>query len=127
MRKVARQHVNDPGVFSQAYDAETERPVTPFYRTQIAADRARVAEMNALEAGLPPPPPDPVMARLLFAASQDADVLRGVLELAMCVALPQEVVLRPRIAAKLAELDGRPLPPDPNIIDSHRMAALLEG
>jgi 2-polyprenyl-6-methoxyphenol hydroxylase-like FAD-dependent oxidoreductase len=127
LRNVARQHVNDPKVFSRQYDAETERQVTPFYRTQIAADRARVAEMNALEQGLPLPPPDPVMARLLFAAPQDADVLRGVIELAMCVALPQEVVSRPRIAAKLAELDGRPLPPNPNVIDSHRMAALLDG
>jgi 2-polyprenyl-6-methoxyphenol hydroxylase-like FAD-dependent oxidoreductase len=127
LRNVAHQHVNDPGVFSREYDAETERQVTPFYRTQIAADRARVTEMNALEEGLPLPPPDPVMAKLLFAAPQDADVLRGVIELAMCVTLPQEVVSRPRIAAKLAELDGHPLPPDPNIIDRHRMAALLDG
>jgi hypothetical protein len=89
---MARQHVNDPGVFSREYDAVTERQVTPFYRTQITADRARFAEMNALEEGLPLPPPDPVMAKLLFAAPQGADVLRGVLELAMCVALPQEVV-----------------------------------
>jgi len=127
LRNVVRQHVNDHGVFSQAYDAETERQVTPFYRTQIAADRARVAEMNALDEGLPLPPPDPVMTRLLLAAPYDADVLRGVLELAMCHALPQEVVSRPRIAAKLAELEGHPLPPDPHIIDRHRMAALLDG
>jgi hypothetical protein len=126
LRNVARLHVNNPGAFSREYDAETERQVTPFFRTQIAADRARVAEMNALEDGLPPPPPHPVMAKLLFAASQDADVLRGVLDLAMCVALPEEVVSRPSIAAKLAELDGHELPPGPNIIDRHRMAALLD-
>jgi 2-polyprenyl-6-methoxyphenol hydroxylase-like FAD-dependent oxidoreductase len=127
LRNVARQHVNNPGVFSREFDAETERQVTPFFRNQIAADRARVAEMNAFEEGLPVPPPHPVVAKLLFASSQDADVLRGVIELAMCLALPQEVVSRPRIAAKLAELDGHPLPPDPNIIDRHRMAALLDG
>lgn len=127
LRNVARQHVNNPGAFSREYDAETERQAFPFFRTQIAADRARVAEMNALEEGLSQPASDPLMAKLLFAAAQDADVLRGVVELAMCVALPQEVVSRPRIAAKLAELDGHPLPPDPNIIDRHRMAALLDG
>jgi hypothetical protein len=33
------------------YDAETEHEVGPFYRNQIAADRARIAEMNALEDG----------------------------------------------------------------------------
>ena len=103
LRNAARQHVNDPGVFSRRYDEETERQVTPFFRNQITADRARIAEMNALEEGAPLPPPDPVMARLFLAAREDADVLRGVLELAMCVALPQEILSRPRIAAKLAD------------------------
>jgi hypothetical protein len=49
------------------------------------------------------------------------------IEIAMCVALPQEVIARPRVAAKLAELDGHPLPPDPSIIDRDRMAVLLHG
>ena len=53
------------------------------------------------------------MARLLVAASRDADVFRGMLEIAMCVALPQDVIARPHVAAKLAELDGLPLPPNP--------------
>ena len=127
LRDVARRHINDPEAFARDYDAETERQVGPFYRNQIAADRARIAEMNALDEGLPVPPPDPVMARLLVAASRDADVFRGMLEIAMCVALPQEVLARPHVAAKLAELDGQPLPPNPAIIDRHRMAALLDG
>ncbi len=127
LRNVARRHINDPGAFSREYDAETESQVGPFYRNQIAADRARIAEMNALEAGMPVPAPNPVMAKLLVASSQDADVLRGIIEIAMCVALPQEVTARPHVAAKLAELNDYPLPSDPNIIDRHRMAALLDG
>jgi hypothetical protein len=83
--------------------------------------------MNALEEGMPAPAPNPVMAKLLVASSQDADVLRGIIEIAMCVALPQEVIARPHVAAKLAEFSDYPLPPDPNIIDRHRMAALLDG
>ncbi|MCA6125261.1 FAD-dependent monooxygenase [Bradyrhizobium sp. WSM 1704] len=127
LRDVARRHINDPQAFAREYDAETERQVAPFYRNQIAADRARIAEMNALEQGLPMPAPNPVTARLLAAAGEDADVLRGVIEIAMCLALPQDVIARPRVAAKLAELDGQTLPPDPNIIDRDRMAALLNG
>jgi 2-polyprenyl-6-methoxyphenol hydroxylase-like FAD-dependent oxidoreductase len=127
LRDVTRRHINDPGAFSRDYDAETEREVGQFYRNQIAADRARIAEMNALEEGKPMPAPNPTMARLFVAASQDADVFRGVLEIAMCVALPEEVIARPHIAAKLAELDGHVLPPDPDIIDRDRMAALLDG
>ncbi|WP_426435887.1 FAD-dependent oxidoreductase [Bradyrhizobium genosp. P] len=127
LRNVVRRHINDPGTFAREYDVETERQVGPFYRNQIAADRVRVAEMNALEEDLPMPAPNPVMAKLLVAASQDADVLRGMIEIAMCVALPQEVIARPHVVAKLAELNGHPLPSDPNIIDRHRMAALLDG
>ncbi|OKO83736.1 FAD-dependent oxidoreductase [Bradyrhizobium sp. NAS80.1] len=127
LRDVARRHINDPEAFSRDFDAATEREVGPFYRNQIAADRARIAEMNALEQGTRAPAPNPIMARLLVAASRDADVFRGVLEIAMCVALPQEVISRPHIAAKLAELDGHALPPDPGIIDRRRMAALLNG
>ncbi|GLR88840.1 hypothetical protein GCM10007857_55530 [Bradyrhizobium iriomotense] len=127
LRNVARRHIDDPEAFSREYDAETESQVGPFYRNQIAADRARIAEMNALEEGMPVPAPNPVMAKLLVASSQDADVLRGMIEIAMCVALPQDVIARPRVAAKLAELDGYPLSPDPNIIDRYRMAALLGG
>jgi 2-polyprenyl-6-methoxyphenol hydroxylase-like FAD-dependent oxidoreductase len=127
LRNVARRHINDPEAFSREYDAETESQVGPFYRNQIAADRARIAEMNALEDGMPVPAPSPVMAKLLAASSQDADVLRGLIEIAMCVALPQEVFARPHVAAKLAEFDGYALPPDPSIIDRQRMAALLDG
>lgn len=67
------------------------------------------------------------MARLLAAASEDADVFRGLIEIAMCVSLPQDVIARPHVAAKLAEMDGRSLPPDTGIIDGDRMAWLLAG
>jgi 2-polyprenyl-6-methoxyphenol hydroxylase-like FAD-dependent oxidoreductase len=127
LRNVVRSHINDPGALSREYDAETERIVGPFYRNQLAADRARIAEMNALEEGSPVPASNPTIAKLIFAAAQDADAFRGVIEIAMCVSLPQEVISRPRIAAKLAELDGHPLPPDPNIIDRGRLASLLDG
>lgn len=127
LRDVARRHINDPEAFARDYDARTEGQVGPFYRNQIAADRVRIAEMNALEEGTPVPPPDPIMAKLLAAASQNADVFRGMLEIAMCVALPDEVIARPHVAAKLAELNGPPLPPAPGIIDRHRMAELLDS
>jgi 2-polyprenyl-6-methoxyphenol hydroxylase-like FAD-dependent oxidoreductase len=127
LRDVARRHINDPETFARDFDAETERQVGPFYRNQIAADRVRIAEMNALDEGLPVPAPNLITAKLLAAASQDADVFRGMLEIAMCVALPQEVLARPYVAAKIAELNGQHLPPNPAIIDRHRLATLLDG
>jgi len=126
LRDVARNTIDDPGAFATEFNAETERQVAPFYRNQIAADRARIAEMYALEEGAPLPAPNPVLARFLAAASRDPDVYRAAIEIAMCVSMPQDVMARPQIAAKLAEFDGCALPPAPGI-GRDRLMALLDG
>jgi 2-polyprenyl-6-methoxyphenol hydroxylase-like FAD-dependent oxidoreductase len=126
LRNTTRQHITDPAAFATAYDAETERQVTPFYRNQIAADRVRIAEMNALLDGTPLPAPNPVVSRLLAAASHDPDVVRAMLETVLCVALPQEVMARPYVAAKMAEFEGHALPPD-HQMDRDRLLALLDN
>jgi 2-polyprenyl-6-methoxyphenol hydroxylase-like FAD-dependent oxidoreductase len=126
LRDVARTAIDDPAAFATEFNAETERQVAPFYRNQIAADRARIAEMNALEEGAPVPPPNPVLGRFIAAASQDPDVYRAAIEIAMCVSLPQDVMARPQIAAKLAEFDGYAPPPDRGI-ERDRLMALLDG
>jgi hypothetical protein len=100
--------------------------VTPFYRLQIAADRTRNAEINALLEGAVPPPPNPAMAAFIAAASQDADVFRVLIETVLCLALPQEVMARPEIAAKIAALGSRPPPADAGI-GRERLLALLDG
>ena len=46
------------------FDRRTEAEVTPYYRGQVATDRARIAEMDALRAGTEPPPPEPGPGRL---------------------------------------------------------------
>jgi flavin-dependent dehydrogenase len=127
LRDVVRRKLDEPAALAQDFDTETERKVGPFYRDQIAADRARIAEMSALENGTSVPQTNPIMARLLAAAAHDADVFRAVLEIAMCVSLPRDVLARPHIAAKLAELDGCSLGPEHHAIDRDRMANLLSG
>jgi 2-polyprenyl-6-methoxyphenol hydroxylase-like FAD-dependent oxidoreductase len=127
LRDVVRRNLFEPAALAGDYDAKTELEVAPFYRSQIVADRARIAEMNALEDGTAVPPSNPIMAKLLVAATHDADVFRGVLEIAMCVALPQDVIARPYIAAKIAEWGGCSLPPDCSVIDRDRMRSLLSG
>jgi hypothetical protein len=129
LRNIARAHIDDPGTFALAYDAETEGRVTAFYRNQIAADRARIAEMNALSEGTtspPPPAPNPAISRLIKAASHDAGVFRAMLETVLCVALPQEIMTRPYVIAKMAEFERHVPPPDDGIDQDHLMC-LLEG
>jgi flavin-dependent dehydrogenase len=80
LRHAVRGHFDDPARFARAWDEDTERHVTPFYRNQVAADRARIAEMTELRAGLAPPAAPSVMARFVAAATRDADVFRALIE-----------------------------------------------
>jgi 2-polyprenyl-6-methoxyphenol hydroxylase-like FAD-dependent oxidoreductase len=113
LRDVVRTELADPGAFAFTWDAVTEEAVAPFYWNQIAADRARIAEMDALRQGLEPPPPDPMTAAFATAMVHDADVFRGFLETLMCLAFPPEVLARPGFADKIdavADKPGLPLP-----------------
>jgi 2-polyprenyl-6-methoxyphenol hydroxylase-like FAD-dependent oxidoreductase len=111
LRRTVRDHLGDPVGFARAWDEGTELTVAPFFRNQIRADRARLAEMTALREGRQPPPPDPASRRLLTAAMQDATVFRAFLETVLCLALPQEVLSRPAVAAAVGRLgDGEPRP-----------------
>jgi hypothetical protein len=101
LRKAAKSSLNDPGAFPVEVDALTERDVAPFVHNQIAADRARIAEMDALRKGDEPPPPNPVMRRVLAALPYDPDVFRGMLETIMCLSFPQDVLSRPGFMDKV--------------------------
>jgi hypothetical protein len=98
---VVRAHIGDPDALALAMDEATEAQVTPFYRAQITADRARFAEMDALRRGHEPPAPDPRAAAVAGAVMRDPDVFRAMLEAAMCLARPDEVFARPEVTAKV--------------------------
>ena len=98
LRNVVRSHLDDPEGLARAWDSVTEEEVAPYYWNQIAADRARIAQMDALRRGDEPPPPDEAAraaAQIFAAMPYDPDVFRGVLEVALCLALPDEVFSRP--------------------------------
>ena len=69
--------------------------------------------MAALQEGREPPAPDPMTTRFAAAARTDPDVFRGLVETIQCTALPQEVLARPVIAQRMAQLGDDPLPPPP--------------
>lgn len=122
LRRAVREHLGDPAQLATAWDERTERVVTPFHRTQEAADRRRTAEMDALRHGAAAPAPDPVHARLGAAVAHDPDAFRGMLDIAMCLAQPAEVFARPAVRAAVAAA-GDPVPlPGP---DRAQLLALL--
>ncbi len=124
LRRTLADHGDDPAMFAEAWDAATEAVVTPFFRNQAAADGARLAEMTALRRGEPAPPPNPAVAGLWAAAATDAGAFRGVLEIANCLAQPQDVLARPEIRELIAGLGAAELPKLPGP-DRAQLLALL--
>ena len=84
--------------------------MAPFYWNQVAADRARIAEMTALGEGLTPARTGSVMERFVAAAARDADVYRGLIETVLCTALPQEVLARPGFREKVERYGDADVP-----------------
>jgi 2-polyprenyl-6-methoxyphenol hydroxylase-like FAD-dependent oxidoreductase len=111
LRGVVGDH-DDPAGLVDAFDEATERELTPWYRATVAFDRGRLAEIDAIRSGAEPqaPAPDDIAARvraaLPLAMSRDADVFRAGLEIASCLALPQEVFARPGLAQRVLEAAG---------------------
>jgi len=103
-----RLSAGDPLVLAHEFDRRTETEVTPFYRGQVATDRARIAEMDALRAGAEPPPPDPIRAGWMAGLTRDPRLLRGLMEVGSCLAHPQEVMARPGFRDLALSYSGEP-------------------
>lgn len=116
LRDTVRSSIGDPEGFVRAWDDVTEREVAPFYWNQISADRARVAQMDALRNGEEPPAPDAKVSAMTAAMLRDPDVFRGMLETGACLALPEEVFARPGFMDKVNAHAGARIwaPPGPN-------------
>ncbi len=101
LRDATRAGLDDPDAFVRLFDELTETKVAPYFWNQIHDDKQRIAEMDALRDGAEPPPPDPAMQAFLNAAMYDADVFRGMLEMRLCLALPQDILARPGFLEKV--------------------------
>jgi hypothetical protein len=130
LRDVVREHLDDPPAFAQAWDTVTEEELTPWYRATVAVDRARVAEIDAIVAGAPPPKPPEgpaaVGTKLPLAARFDPEAFRAMLDVIACLELPKDVLARPGLTGRvLAATDGVEVtpPPAPSRDELLRLAA----
>jgi 2-polyprenyl-6-methoxyphenol hydroxylase-like FAD-dependent oxidoreductase len=125
LRQVVRDHLDDPATFAVEWDARTERDVAPFVRNQIAVDKARIAEMDAIRHGRPAPQADSQMAKLIIAAGADPDAFRALLEIFLCTALPQEVFARPGMTDRIEQVCAEAPPRRAAPLDRAKLLALL--
>ena len=63
LRDTLRETSDNPHALVEEFDRRTEAEIAPWYRAQIAVDRARFAEMDALREGRAPTPPADPLAR----------------------------------------------------------------
>ena len=101
LRRTVREHGDRPVELADAFAAATERELAPYYRATVAADRARLAEIDALRTGARTPAAGPTL-RAAF-ARRDAPRRRRLPRRARhlgCLALPQDVFARPGFAER---------------------------
>jgi 2-polyprenyl-6-methoxyphenol hydroxylase-like FAD-dependent oxidoreductase len=108
LRDTLREVTDDPWTLVQRYHEVTEAEVTPWYRSQIAMDRARFAEIEALREGRERPAlEDPFVNQvgsLMSSMTADLELFRAGLEY-VATLTPIDVILeRPRIAQRLDEV-----------------------
>jgi 2-polyprenyl-6-methoxyphenol hydroxylase-like FAD-dependent oxidoreductase len=105
LRDVLRDGSSNPRAVVEAFDARTEAEITPWYDAQIAADRARFAEMEALRDGREPPQPIDPLARairsFLSVFATDPDLFRAGFEYIGTITPVQDILKRPAVAEGL--------------------------
>ena len=121
LRDVLRRTLDNPLALAEQFDAVTEAEVTPWYRAQIATDRFRFAQMNAIRDGRQAPAPTEELARqcvsLFMTMTTDPDLFRAGLEYVGTLTPIQRILERPAIAQRIAKamdaMRGSPPPAMP--------------
>jgi hypothetical protein len=96
----------DPGEVVGEFHRRTEAEIAPWYRAQIAIDRARFRDMEALRAGQEPPKPSDELTRqirsLFTVMPVDADLFRAALEYNGTITPVQTILGRPDVVERMA-------------------------
>jgi 2-polyprenyl-6-methoxyphenol hydroxylase-like FAD-dependent oxidoreductase len=124
--EVVAAHLDDPRGLALAQDAMTETRVTPWYRSTVAFDRKRAAQITATIQGRSASPPTDLDDALRVAMLHDAELFRAAIEIASLLALPREVMARPGVMDRVREVAGAHeavVPPGPSRDELLRMVA----
>jgi hypothetical protein len=106
LRDLLHDMPRDPVELQQKWHDVTLATAEPWYRSTLAFDEGRLAEVDALleDRQLEPTPAFEVGKALGVAAGKDPEMLRALLDLAGVLALPEEVFGRPGVLERAIEL-----------------------
>lgn len=121
LRDSVRAHGDNPQALVEDFDRRTDAEIAPWYRAQIAVDRARFAEMEALREGREVTAPDDALAQriasLMSLLVADPDLFRAALEYIATITPVQHILERPDVIQRMAiaretikDLPRRPVP-----------------
>ena len=132
LRDVLRDTSDDPRALVERFDAVTESEIAPWYHAQIAVDRMRFAQMEALREERQPTAPASELAKqcasLFRAMMADADLFRAGLEYVGTITPIQKILQRTEVAERVAvvseALRGGPPPQIPGPTRAQLLAIL---
>ena len=104
LRDALRTAGNDPAALVSDFDRRTESDVAPWYHAQMAVDRARFAQLEAVRDGREAPPPGELARRidaLLASALADPDLFRAMLEYVGTITPVQTILQRPEVEERI--------------------------
>lgn len=106
LRDLLHDMPTDPVALQQQWHEITMATAEPWYRSTLAFDEGRLAEIDALLEGRPlePTPEFEIGKALGAAAAKDPEMLRALLDLAGVLALPEEVLGRPGVFERVVEI-----------------------
>jgi 2-polyprenyl-6-methoxyphenol hydroxylase-like FAD-dependent oxidoreductase len=130
LRRTLGRHLDsvvDHEALARDWHDVTETSVAPFWETQIAMDRVRLAEMEALRDGREVPAREGPLELLLASMETDPVLLRAGAEQLLCLDTAQAILARPEVASRLAGIGAMPAPVDLRGPDRAGLLELLAG
>lgn len=112
------KNLDHPAAVFEQWETITNERMAPWHESTLQIDRARTRQMDSIRVGQELPP-DQVASERAFASAvaSNADLFRANLEMAFCLAPPDDVMSRPYVQAALEDAapgDEIPMGKHPN-------------
>jgi len=101
--------LDEPVAFAKGWHEATLASAEPWYRSTLAFDRHRLAEIEAIIEGRAYETDDPeweITCAMQYGAGVDGDILRAFLRIASVLDLPDVVLAEPGLFERIVEVGG---------------------